>query len=72
MSVQMRMWLSAVPGESMLVLVMLVMPMPMAVLKRLMRVFVLVPFSNMQPDSSSHQCRRHPEQWARHFGPKRQ
>jgi len=61
MSVRMRMGLRGTPGESMLVLVVFVMPMPMAVLKRLMRVLVLMPLANMQPDADGHQRRGQPE-----------
>ncbi len=49
---QMFMWLGTVPGEIVLVLVMLVMGVPMAMLYRLMHVLVLVMLREVQPDPS--------------------
>ncbi|KQU80994.1 hypothetical protein ASE08_12055 [Rhizobacter sp. Root16D2] len=55
----MPMWvhmrLAPVPRKVMLVLMVRVVSMRMRVLERLMRVFVFVPFANMQPDADTHQ-----------------
>lgn len=55
MPMRVHMRLAPVPRKVMLVLVMRVVSMRMRVLERLMRVLVLVPFSNMQPDADGHQ-----------------
>lgn len=47
--------LAPVPRKVMLVLVVRVVSMRMRVFERLMRVVVLVPFANMQPDANAHQ-----------------
>ena len=69
MPVGMRVRLSGVPGKGMRVLVVLVMRMPVAVLQRLMTVFVFMPLANVQPDADGHQRSGYPEEWARHVGP---
>ena len=50
-----------VPWEGMFVLVVCVVDMAVTVLHRLMYVFVLVVFSEVQPDAASHQRGRNPE-----------
>ena len=53
--VPVSMRLPAVPREGMLMLMMRVMPMRMLVLERSVRVFVQVPFGEMQPHTNCHQ-----------------
>ncbi|MNV93663.1 hypothetical protein D3C71_1883770 [compost metagenome] len=69
MPVGMRVRLRCVPSKGMRVLMVLVMRMPVAVLQRLMAVFVLMPLADMQPDANCHQRGGRPEEWARHVGP---
>ena len=48
-------------GRAMPMLMMLVMPVPMLVRHRLVKVFMLVPFGQMQPQAKAHQCAGHSE-----------
>ena len=58
---------AAVPGEIVLVPVVLVVHVPVSVGHRLVRVHMGVPFGEMQPEPKRHQQRRHPEPRTRHF-----
>ena len=58
----MRMGLGPVPGESVLMLVMLVMAVPMAVLERMVRMAMLVSLPQVQPETYPHQHRRRPKE----------
>ena len=70
MVVWMRMRLGPVPGEGVLVLVMLVMAMAMAVVERMVRVGVLVPLPQVQPQTYPHQNRCCPEEQLGRLWPK--
>src|SRR5262245_62219794 len=65
MLVRMGMRLLAVPGEGMLVPVMLVVDMFVLVRQRLVDVRVTMPFADVQPDAEAHQRCRGPEAPAR-------
>lgn len=57
----MRMRFLTVPLEVVRVLMMLVVPVPMVMVQDFMGVRMFVPLTNMQPDSKSHERRRHPK-----------
>ena len=61
MRVLVRVWLTPVPLEGMLVLVVRIMAMGVAVGQRFVEVLVLVRLGQVQPDSGSHQRRGEPE-----------
>ena len=61
MGMRMRVRLVAVPREIVVVLVMRVVPMPMRMIQRGMRVRMLVSFADVQPDTQRHQGSGHPE-----------
>ena len=61
-SMPVRMRPISAPGEGMLMLVMLIVPVLMRVLEWLVGMQVQVPLSRMQPDPKNHQRRSHPEQ----------
>ena len=63
MLVLMHMGLAAIPSKRVLVLVMLIVAMPMAVFKRLMRVLMLMPLGQMQPNAQRHKRARYPKCW---------
>lgn len=60
----MPMRISAVPRKIVRVVVMLVMPVRMAMIKRHMHVLVFVPLPQMQPDPECHQDCGRPERYA--------
>jgi hypothetical protein len=60
MAMRVHMRLYTVPGESMVVAVMFVVHVGVGIVQRLMRVVVLVPLTDMKPDTTCHQGRRHP------------
>jgi len=62
MPMRMRVWFATLPGKFVLMPVMLVMVVVVSMLQRLVRVLVLMPFANMQPDAKRHQRRGNPEQ----------
>lgn len=51
----------AVPWKVVAVLVVLVVAMTMLVCEGLVRMFMRVPFADMQPDTQGHQCTGQPE-----------
>lgn len=61
MPMRMAVRLFAVPCEVVLMLMMRVVPMPMRVIQRVMRVRMLVPFADMQPDAQRHERGGDPE-----------
>ena len=61
MAMRMRVRFAPVPGEVMVMAVVFIVYMPMRVVQRLVCVFVLVPFADMQPHAKSHQAGREPE-----------
>ena len=69
MVVGMRMRLRPVPGESVLMLVMLVMAVPVAVLERVVRMAMLVSLAQVQPETYPHQHRRRPKKQVGHLRP---
>ncbi len=64
MQVWMRVRLSAVPGKSVRVLMMLVVHVAMRVRRRFVRMRVFVAFSEMEPDATGHERGGDPE-WHR-------
>lgn len=52
--VVMNMRLTAIPREIVLMLVVFIMPMGVGMLHRVVRVFVLMPFTQMQPHAKRH------------------
>src|ERR1044072_9978911 len=69
MPMRMAVRLFAVPSEVVLMLMMRVVPMPMRVIQRVMRVRMLVPFADMQPDAQCHERGGDPERRRRHVRP---
>jgi hypothetical protein len=63
--VRMGMGLTAIPGEAMRVLVMLIVNVWMRVLHRVVYVHMLVSLCEMQPDTDAHECARDPERGGR-------
>ena len=61
-AINMRMRPVTAPGKRMFVAVMLVVPVPVGVLERLVRVVMQVPLPHMEPHTQRHQGRGHPEQ----------
>lgn len=61
MLMRMRMWLSAVPSEIVLMLVMRVMTVGVVVLHWLVRMFVFVVFGEVEPDAEAHEAACDPE-----------
>ena len=72
MPMRMHVRLAPFPPEVVLVLMVRVMPVAMGVLERFMRVLVLVPLANVQPNAQGHERRRDPEQRGWRLGPQRQ
>lgn len=64
-----RVRLFSVPLEIVRVLVMLVVPVAVVVVQDFVSVKMFVPFTNMQPDSQSHERGGYPEQQRRQFRP---
>ena len=61
MPVRMHMRLLAVPFEIVFVLMMFVMTVPVVMLQHLVRMRMVVPLADMQPDAEGHQRRGDPE-----------
>ena len=68
-SVGMDVGFLSIPRKIMLVLMVFIVTMRMRVFHRLMGVFVLVPFAQMQPYTQCHQRCREPEQDIRYLRP---
>ena len=56
--VPVSMWFPGRVGHGMLMLVMNIVTMPMLMIERLVKMFVLVPFSQVQPQANTHQAAR--------------
>jgi len=67
MSMKMVVRLTAIPVEVMFMLMMRVMNVCMSVFERLMRVRMLMVFSQMQPDPRTHESGCQPERRRRRF-----
>ena len=65
MPVWMHMRLLTVPFEIVFVLMMFVMTVPVVMLQHLVRMRMVVPLADMQPDAEGHQRRGDPEQQRR-------
>jgi hypothetical protein len=57
----MRVRLRIVPRKVVCVLMVFVVPVPMVMVQNLVSMRVFMPLTDMQPDSKSHKCSRHPE-----------
>jgi hypothetical protein len=62
-----RMGLASIPGEGVRMLVMGIVTVAVRVDEQLMRMLVLVPFGEVQPDPRRHQRRGQPEGWRSRF-----
>lgn len=69
MPMKMAVRLLSVPGEIMLMLMVLIVAMGMRVFQCIVQVFVLVPLSEMEPHTQRHQGGGQPEQDVWHFRP---
>ncbi len=61
-TMRMGVWFHAIPGEWVRVLVVIVVHMPVAVLKRFVGVLVRMPFAHVQPNAKRHQGRGRPKE----------
>jgi hypothetical protein len=59
--------LASIPLEVVLVLMVFVVDVWVRMEKRLVNMFVLVPFGKVQPDADAHQAGCHPEAWRGNF-----